>query len=256
MSRCTRVLCVVVVLSICATHVFADDYDDNCTISRAECVPLTEECDSDFMTNPDFCRESNSSVSCCQYPLYCINGTCREDNIVCHSFHCWPFLLSLFFLFFSFEQGFKCAHDGECVVAFYGTGMHKCINSTCVMLLNANDYCSDDSECADSMTCENGRCQGFTEGQACTPPVPVSVRPAEFGLTHYVCGGGLVCAPDTEKGDSYHCRVGGGVTEECNITNPCNPYLVCNAGRCVKPYSVKVGNDCTVCYILCPKHRS
>jgi len=227
MHRSLRVLlflCAVVAIvsaSLIEAQEAAED-SGNCTIERAECVAAGESCDADFIRDPSFCRESNSSSSsCCQYPLYCVDGTCKEDN-----------------------TGSNCTKDDDCLIAFYGTGMHKCINNTCQMLLNANDYCSSDSECIDGMICEKGRCKGFAEGHKCTPPYSVAERPSIFGKTHYVCGEGLVCAREEDTG-RYFCVYGRNVSQECSKSSPCNYYLACNDGICVKPYSVEVGSRCT-----------
>jgi len=113
------------------------------------------------------------------------------------------------------------------------------------MVLNANDYCSIDDDCVDDMTCNNTRCKGYPVGAECTPPMYPGVRPAWFGLTHYVCGGGLVCAPDSEKKETkYHCVYGGNISDVCNKTNPCKTGLICNFGKCIRPFSLKVGQKC------------
>jgi len=228
MNKIWALLCIVMgVFTI--TQVFADgssslssSSNENCTVKRALCVPKTARCHGDFIYDNETCRHSNFTFTCCEYPLYCINGTCKEDNI-----------------------GDNCTEDSDCVISFYGTGIHKCIDGTCQMLLNANDYCNNDTDCADNMTCEEGRCKGHPLYSKCTPPVRVAVRPALFGLSHYVCDEGLVCAPEDDKENSYYrCIYGGNLSDTCNKTNPCNPYFVCNKGKCVKPYSLDIGEEC------------
>ena len=116
------------------------------------------------------------------------------------------------------------------------------------MVMNANDYCSSDEECADEMKCERGRCKGYPLGHKCTPPVYPGVRPLNFGLTHYVCGEGLVCAPENVKEKKYHCVYGGNLTQDCNETQPCKDTYVCNDGKCIKPFSLDEGAICDVCF--------
>ena len=114
------------------------------------------------------------------------------------------------------------------------------------MLLNANDECGSSAECADGMPCEGGRCKGHAEGAACTMPFAPPERPANFGLTNFVCDKGLACAL-ADNGTAYVCRAAQQNNATCNATHPCSIYQVCNVGTCVKPHSVGIGAACNVC---------
>lgn len=147
------------------------------------------------------------------------------------------------------QQDSNCTKDEDCTTAFYGTGVHACVEGKCRMQLNVNDHCTNSSDCAGGMACENKRCQGLAEGAECTMPFRPAHRPTNFGYTNYVCGEGLACA-QADSGDKHICRPAKKENEACDERTPCSIYLVCNAGTCVKPHSVAVGKPCTVCDTL------
>lgn len=121
------------------------------------------------------------------------------------------------------------------------------------MQLNVNDHCTNSSDCAGGMTCENKRCQGLAEGAECTMPFKPAHRPTNFGYTNYVCKQGLACAL-ADNNETHVCRPAKKENEACDEHTPCSIYLVCNAGTCVKPHTVAAGKPCTVCHFAHTSH--
>ena len=136
-------------------------------------------------------------------------------------------------------------------MSFYGTGINKCVDGKCRMLMNANDQCSKDAECAGGMKCESEHCKGLAEGAECELPFTPAGRPANFGLTNFMCGSGLACAL-ADDGTKHICRQAQKSNGTCDAKHPCSIYQVCNVGYCIKPHSAKVDSQCDVCFAIPP----
>ena len=122
--------------------------------------------------------------------------------------------------------------------ARYGSMPDQCLNKYCHVLeknvdrentigvclynykkLYDNDECTKDSECA-SLNCEDGICDGFDEGDYCSPNI-------------FQCKDNLVCKPSKEiqpygdEKDIFTCQKVSQINETCENHNECDVKLVC-----------------------------
>eukprot|EP00727_Mastigamoeba_balamuthi_P011196 m51a1_g67 putative C-tail anchored protein (376) ;mRNA; r:224831-226204 len=202
-----RCVLTLAVLAATALAIVGND-TDSCDASY-HCVSKDATCAGDFVSSAP-CPLS-AAGSCCRFPLHCVSGKCRLHN-----------------------NGDKCRFDSDCAPAHYGTGVSACQSGRCVEQRNANDACTNTTQCFGGMPCTGGKCAGFSLGQNCTPSIISGDRTLGFS-----CAFGLYCDSETNE-----CESAKAVGTACQ-RGQCAAGAVCSAGVCVGAFSVDEGQPCT-----------
>lgn len=197
---------------------FTGIYDNNNIETPATCIKLNDKCDCDYLGD----SWDANCTRVCAYPYICHEGSCISNT-----------------------KGSTCTEDADCYQGIRGTGLILCINKKCVVQHNAGDYCRKSSECYGDMECKNKHCAPITTedtGLTCNQAVPAVDPMIPGSRTGFTCAFGTYC---NESGVCLDAIEGG---EECSVEagEICESGYLCNMGVCVKRFSVKDGEECSV----------
>lgn len=226
--RTTHILTLLSLLLTIATHNARADDANTCVKYNYKCATENSECGGDFMTQVSKCYNETTSKrtgSCCQFPYHCVNKKCVLDN-----------------------AGAECTKNSDCLSSYYGVGLFCVRNEPadekgkCAYKYSAGDKCSKNTDCYGTMSCEKGVCKGAVEGEACTEPSKVGTEVLS-SVVGFECVTGTYCSNGT---CTKKAAEGETCSDDIDDYNPCSEDLACNNDICVKKYSVKVGEKCSV----------
>jgi len=181
-----------------------------------DCQKLGKSCAGTLnpFTGKSNCNASSANSTCCGLGLYCLNGTCKADNV-----------------------GESCKKDSDCMGVGAPGPFVGCSNGSCAQLSLPGDECSTNEDCFfGSSTCVDSVCTGLGAGAQCTLNDTLKIA-------RYACGPGLYC--DNLKGKTT-CQPQLAANATCTQTDVCADGNVCGAAakKCIAPFQGGNGTKC------------